>query len=379
MSQFVNIAAISISLFSLIELLTERNKRVSRRYAFLVLTLIPLSLIAAFLDPQSHRGLRVFMNYNPLKHWTFLLGPFLYYYQVSVGGKRVGKRGLWHLLPFLIWNGVTLWGTNRARFTPELKRFYGITTLLSFAFYSIFILIKLRRHKKALGESLSYRDFFLELVWLEYIMKALLGITLFLWLAIPLNRHFNRTEGFPLIPGAGEADTVQLVHALALLVFVFFFSLFALKQNRISQVQWEDKKENEPPESGERKEKAGGASLNEEDQSAFEKIETHMKESALYLKSELNLPLLAEALDMNRNEVSRLINRATGGNFFHFVNGFRAREFRTALEENRFPDYTLLSIGLECGFNSKSTFNEAVKREWGKTPSQLYKELSQVS
>ncbi|MBK9489462.1 MAG: helix-turn-helix domain-containing protein [Haliscomenobacter sp.] len=35
--------------------------------------------------------------------------------------------------------------------------------------------------------------------------------------------------------------------------------------------------------------------------------------------------------------------------------------------------YTLLALAYECGFNSKSTFNRAVKKATGKMPSDFIK------
>ncbi|NQY11810.1 MAG: AraC family transcriptional regulator [Flavobacteriales bacterium] len=37
---------------------------------------------------------------------------------------------------------------------------------------------------------------------------------------------------------------------------------------------------------------------------------------------------------------------------------------------------TLLALALECGFNSKTTFNTFFKKATGQTPSEYYKQVS---
>jgi len=49
----------------------------------------------------------------------------------------------------------------------------------------------------------------------------------------------------------------------------------------------------------------------------------------------------------------------------------RVEEAKTYLIDNEFANYTLVAIGLEAGFNSKSAFNSSFKKITGKTPSQF--------
>jgi AraC-like DNA-binding protein len=362
------LSAFFVALFALTELLLEKRKTDSRKFVILILVMIPLSFCLSFIQAPTPGLFSHMLSYNPLRHWTFLLGPLLYYYQSAATGQKLEKKDFLHLVPFILWYGSSLFLFHGVlRFSSDMKRFYGITTLFSFAFYSSFILIRLHLHKKGLGERLSYRDFYLELEWMQYIMVALLVITLFLGIVIPLNRILGPLR---LTKHGRNPNTVLLFHSLATFAFIYFFSLFSLKQNRILHSEIDGLPLVE-------KEKGGGDEKGNagENEAAYNDLVRYMNDTRLYLKSELNLQLLADSFSQGRNEVSRLINQATGENFFHFVNGFRAREFKKSLEEKRYPDYTLLSIGLECGFNSKSTFNEAVKREFGQTPSQLNKAI----
>jgi AraC-like DNA-binding protein len=53
------------------------------------------------------------------------------------------------------------------------------------------------------------------------------------------------------------------------------------------------------------------------------------------------------------------------------VNEYRVKEFQRLLENADNSKYTLLSLAMQAGFNSKSSFNRAVKKHLGIAPSDL--------
>jgi AraC-like DNA-binding protein len=101
------------------------------------------------------------------------------------------------------------------------------------------------------------------------------------------------------------------------------------------------------------------------------KIQTLFDEEKLYLNPELNLTDIATKLKTNISTLSGIINGAFGKNFNDLVNEYRVKEFqkRINLAENK--NFTLLGIALECGFNSKSTFNRAVRKVTNQSPKEL--------
>ena len=57
-------------------------------------------------------------------------------------------------------------------------------------------------------------------------------------------------------------------------------------------------------------------------------------------------------------------------NFNDFVNEKRAEAVITKLKKGEHVENTLLGIALDCGFNSKTTFNRAFKKHTGASPKQ---------
>ncbi len=87
----------------------------------------------------------------------------------------------------------------------------------------------------------------------------------------------------------------------------------------------------------------------------------------LLLDPLVSLPKLARAVGVSPNQLSYVLNRHLGQNFFDFVNQTRIEEARAVLVLE--PERTILDIALSVGFNSKSTFNLAFRKFTGETPS----------
>ena len=101
-----------------------------------------------------------------------------------------------------------------------------------------------------------------------------------------------------------------------------------------------------------------------------------METQKLFLNSGLTLQILAEKSEINRNTLSWVINKGFDKNFYDFVNEFRIEEFKR-LVENKIPEeQTILSIALEAGFQSKTTFNVAFKKITGMTPKEYIRSKS---
>lgn len=99
------------------------------------------------------------------------------------------------------------------------------------------------------------------------------------------------------------------------------------------------------------------------------KVEAILQGEKLYLNPELTLSDLAEKLQTHNSWISYVINTGFQKNFNDFVNAYRVADFQKRVNDPRFSHYTLLALAFDCGFNSKSTFNRAVKKATGQLPS----------
>jgi AraC-like DNA-binding protein len=90
----------------------------------------------------------------------------------------------------------------------------------------------------------------------------------------------------------------------------------------------------------------------------------------LYLRADLTLPELAQALDCSVNHLSQAINAGFGVSFFDYLNECRVKDAMHLLRGDDNEARTVLDVALDVGFNSTSTFYVAFKKVTGETPAQ---------
>lgn len=99
------------------------------------------------------------------------------------------------------------------------------------------------------------------------------------------------------------------------------------------------------------------------------KLVNALNTDKLYADHGLSLRVLSDVTGVTKNHISETLSQHLGVNFFDFVNSHRTAEAKRLLAET---DLSILEIGLEVGFNSRSTFNAAFKKHVGSAPS-LYR------
>lgn len=107
----------------------------------------------------------------------------------------------------------------------------------------------------------------------------------------------------------------------------------------------------------------------------FQKLELLCKDQHIYTDSTLNREKVAEKLGISAGYVSQIINTITGDNFANYINQYRIEAVKEMISNSEYENYNLLTIGLESGFTSKTTFYKAFKRVTGQTPNE-YKNTS---
>ncbi len=98
------------------------------------------------------------------------------------------------------------------------------------------------------------------------------------------------------------------------------------------------------------------------------KLDALLAEEELFADPQINLARLAERVGLSLNDLSFLINREYGMNFYALINGHRIEKVKRLLADGNHRHLTILGIAYEAGFTSKSTFNEVFKKVTGMTP-----------
>ena len=98
-----------------------------------------------------------------------------------------------------------------------------------------------------------------------------------------------------------------------------------------------------------------------------------MQKSRIYLDPDLSLEILASRMKMSRHHLTQLLNEKLEKNFYSFINEYRIEEAIDRLNDPSLQ-VNILSLAFDCGFNSKSSFNNYFKKITGSTPTAYRKD-----
>ncbi|MBO0934124.1 helix-turn-helix domain-containing protein [Fibrella sp. HMF5036] len=107
-------------------------------------------------------------------------------------------------------------------------------------------------------------------------------------------------------------------------------------------------------------------------------IDVYMLRHKPFTNPNLTLAELAAKLKMPPHALSKVLNEGYEKNFFDFINMHRIDELKMRLHNPQFRSYTLLSMALEVGFNSKTAFNRSFKKLTNQTPSEYLNAHSEL-
>ncbi len=90
-----------------------------------------------------------------------------------------------------------------------------------------------------------------------------------------------------------------------------------------------------------------------------------------YLDQDLSLSKLADELQISTNHLSQTINTEFHCNFYQFINDLRISFAKQLIVSDEATELKALTISLESGFKSTSTFYAAFKKITGMTPKEF--------
>lgn len=115
----------------------------------------------------------------------------------------------------------------------------------------------------------------------------------------------------------------------------------------------------------------GNSNTKESEEEKFLIIKNYIKKNKRFLDPSFSLERLSSEMGISTSKLSHLINQESGYNFPDYINLLRVEKAKKFLIKSDYSSYTIVAIGLECGFNSKSTFYTAFKKFTNVTPSEF--------
>jgi len=108
---------------------------------------------------------------------------------------------------------------------------------------------------------------------------------------------------------------------------------------------------------------------NSEDVILMQEVNELMKKEKIFKELDLTLDSLSKQMNINRNYLSKAINKTTGKNFNTFINEYRIKEAVKIMSDKKSDVISIDAIALEVGFGNRISFYQSFKKITGLTPS----------
>ncbi|QQS35877.1 MAG: helix-turn-helix transcriptional regulator [Ignavibacteriales bacterium] len=346
------------------------RKKGDLSHSLLLIFLVSNALfIAGFLiQHYLFVDLKLFVNFL---FWGttfgFLFGPLLYFYtkSVTIPGYKITSRFFLHLLPSLLYivlvlllfhlkpleEKINLLQTGHV-FPGNLGFWFNQVMNTQILIYLILSIVILKKHELSIKNSYSDIDT-IKLSWLKLVIWAFV----FMW--------FIDLVHYVLIRNYLITNLISNWLSLISLTINFVFAILIMYRG-LKQPQYFDTLQTPI----EKVKYENSALTKERSEEYLEELLAYMENEKPHLEPTLTLSNLAASLKVQPKVLSQIINQNLNQNFYDFVNDYRIREAKTILSDHSKSKMTVLEILYECGFNSKSVFNTAFKRNTGQTPTE---------
>ncbi|MGL4370824.1 MAG: helix-turn-helix domain-containing protein [Spirochaetota bacterium] len=325
------------------------KKRAAPRILRALLYAVPGLLLTEFyLTHQA--GLTADMALYPGQTAVFLfirlmkysLGPLLYFYYISATGYR--RFTLPRLLPHFLCQ-LAAWCAGAVYFLSALtgaesitalRRVLWIITDAGFAHIAVYIFASMLH---ASGQNAAGRENFYKRI---LIGCAAAGITAGVLLLVYRVTGNSRAETF-----------APFILSTAVIGWIFFLQIRPDIMEKFIRAE---------------KEKSYRHSLLKGSDAEMMRSRLYdlMENEKVFCDEDLSLDRLASMLSVSKHLLSELLNTVIKSTFSDFVNGYRIRETERIFADE--PGRSILSAAFAAGFNSKSVFYSAFKKQKGISP-----------
>lgn len=353
-------------LFLLSILLSSKEKRFKHGNQYLVfIILILIWFLAEFFTIRNKIDVSLNVFYGTRYGSWFLLGPLTYFYFKSITDSnwKFSKKQLWHFLPFVIFvitipliaykalndrqvdYGMLSVFDQREKVLTTIQWTYSIVFVVQFVHLGFFLIKNLFLAKNySKGLTSEYSNIDTKINWIRYFNMTLLFIlilsAIFLYILLVTDIYRRQLDYIYVIP----------------IGVLFYFISF-----KFMRTEWK------PIENGT---KYQGSSLSKDEiPNHIIKLNELMQEEKMYLNNVIRLSDLAGMMTISTHHLSQLINEQYELSFYDFINQFRVNEAKSIIINH--PEYKLLQVAFDAGFNNKTSFVNAFKKFEKITPSKF--------
>ena len=365
---FLLISALHGFAFSFLLLCSKNGREKSMLYLNLLILTISLNNIQSWALELKLFQFKFSLSYLQIP-WHFLAMPFLYMFLINY--LNLSKKSfnlLKVMIPlFLIIIAAQITFVFNYNYSPSQEKLnyvferytsfeemFSLLTSLSIFIYAFYILHK---KEKLFTKLLSFDN----LKWI-YTFFQLTSLGYILWvLALVIKVNMNFT-GFLFSYYPLRAYTTILIYWLG---YQGFKQIRILKERKVIRKSLRFNSDDDLTESINLKSKEVSSQKHKEQ---FIEIDEFIDKKKKYLLPKYTLQNLSKDTKLSSSTLSLIINNVAKRSFTDYLNKKRVHQAKLLLLDANYSKYTITSIGLESGFNSKSTFYTVFKKHIGCTP-----------
>ena len=350
------------------------RKQLPNVFAGLFILVLSLILIEVWLNYTGFMLKIIWIN-DFSEPTNYLIAPLFYFYLKTSLHPQFKKKNLWHFAPFVFYLFYMLfyflqpWQAKYNSFVwayhPELNYLsyestfqvdpIGIRSVINeltiahMFVYGIFAAKVVTNELKKQGKKFWQKQL-QKLAWFRgFLLHYFIVIVIF----ISVKLFFT---------GRDMGDNF-IASYMALIIYLISFNVI----KRSLYFKHDDLEKNN-------KKKYEKSSLGDENKKAIlEKINSTFKHEKYYLNNLASLTGLAKKIRESQHHVSQVINEELNLSFFELLAKYRIKAAEELLLNKKSESLTIEEIAEKVGYNSKSAFNKAFKKQTGKTPSEFRK------
>jgi len=322
---------------------------------FVSLSLISIFSFVDFIGSVYKNKLSIFIGYYIPFSYIFL--PFIYLFIRSYNrhSNKLRRYDLFHILPFAILFVLCFFFLYRENAYYRLYNDFNAIRENPFFYYAILFVI----NTTYIGYYLVIRNEYrlLENKRMAGLPKTIRLVYLIVKVAVLFNVMLVVFFAFNLFD-----SIIYVKFAIQMVIFIEYsllLFLFLMKPNKVHKIAIDSSFDLN----------SIGNVGSDRHRGSIERIERYMEERKPFLDGAFRLADMADELNQTEEQFSFILNSVMGTSFSDFVNKYRVDFFLNLCRSGELSKFTIVSLAIKSGFNSKGTFFRAFKKIYGVTPS----------
>lgn len=252
-----------------------------------------------------------------------------------------------------------------------LREIFGYVFQLLLVVYVFYALRNVIRFKKQIHSYYSYKSDKISLNWLLVVIISFL-LTFVIILIVSTLYEYHKLNSMV---------KVDMYRHIVELFFVYVISIWGFRQTQLNSENETSPSHNvrlEKKDIESSKYQKSGLKDNQAEE-YLQRLVEYMTETESWKDNELSVAKLSVQTNIPKHHITQVLNEHLGKNFYLFVNEYRIEYAKKLLKTEKYDAWSVVAIAYECGFNSKTAFNNFFKKYTHRTPSEFRKQANVMS